>query len=166
MSNKEKKIYYLEELSGYKVSDSDKDVRGWDVKDKDGRVVGKVNNLIVNKDTERTVYLDVEVDPSIIEDGFKPYSGSANKGTHVTLNDEGDNHVIIPIGLAHLNLDSHTVHTESITRETFAKTKRKKSNLPVTRDYELLVLETYNKDEDYSKYSSNDGLYDRKEYKY
>ena len=164
--DREKNIYYLDELSDYKVADSDKDVRGWEVKDKDGRVVGEVENLLVNKSTERTVYLDVDVDSSIIDAGFKPYGGKAKDGTHVILNEDGDTHVIIPIGLVHLNLESEIVFTESITHETFAKTKRKKPNLPINRDYELLVLETYNPDEDYSKYENDDSLYERNEYKY
>ncbi|MAZ72472.1 MAG: photosystem reaction center subunit H [Flavobacteriaceae bacterium] len=167
MSNDtEKKIYYLDELNNYKVSNSDKDARGWDVKDKDGRVVGKVENLIVNKETERTVYLDVEVDDSIIEAGYKPYRGRANDGTHVVLNEDGDNHLIIPIGLAHLNLESEIVFTESVDHETFAKTKRKKKNLPITRDYELLILETYNQDADYNRYKNDEALYNRKEFDY
>ena len=48
-TTKERNLYYLEELSDYKVADSDKDVRGWEVKDIDGRTVGKVDNLLVNK---------------------------------------------------------------------------------------------------------------------
>jgi sporulation protein YlmC with PRC-barrel domain len=164
--DREKNIYYLDELSDYKVADSDKDVRGWEVKDKNGRVVGEVENLLVNKETERTVYLDVEVDDSVIEAGFKHSNGKTKEGTQVILNEDGESHIIIPIGMVHLNLESEIVFTESISHDTFTKTKRKKPTLPIKRDYELSVLETYNQDEDYSKYENDDSLYERDEYKY
>ncbi len=60
MNNKH--LFYLNELSDYKVASDDPDVRGWKVKDSDNRVIGKVDNLLVNKNTERVVYLDVVLD--------------------------------------------------------------------------------------------------------
>lgn len=49
---KNRSLFYLDELSDYKVKSGDPDVRGWHVKDKDQRVIGKVENLLVNKNTE------------------------------------------------------------------------------------------------------------------
>ncbi|MDQ6890962.1 MAG: PRC-barrel domain-containing protein [Bacteroidota bacterium] len=69
MADKNKNLYYLHELSGYKVADDYPDVRDWKVEDANGRLVGKVDGLLVNKTAERVVYLDVEVDKSIIEEG-------------------------------------------------------------------------------------------------
>ena len=103
--NKDKVLYYLEELSDYKVADSDKDVRGWDVNDADGKTIGEVDNLLVNKNTERVVYLDVKVDESIISADYKPYTSKVKDGVHDFLNEDGENHVIIPIGMATLDLD-------------------------------------------------------------
>ncbi|WP_179008081.1 PRC-barrel domain-containing protein [Winogradskyella forsetii] len=164
-TDKEKSLYYLEELSDYKVANSNKDVRGWEVKDKDGRVVGKVDNLLVNKNTERVVYLDIEVDTSIIEKNHKPFSKRAKDGVHEFLNEDGENHIILPIGLAHLNLESELVFTKSIDYKTFAETKRKKKGTPVYRDYEIVILDSYNRDGHMEDYPEDDSLYDRDEYR-
>lgn len=159
-TDRNKNIYYLEELSDYKVKDSDKDVRGWEVKDKDGRVIGKVDNLLVNKNTEHVVYLDVEVDHSIIEGNHKPYQNKAKDGVHEVLNEDGENHLIVPIGLAHLNLESELVFTKSVDYNTFAETKRIKKGTQIDRDYEVLVLTNYNRDQDKVVYPKDNSFYD------
>jgi sporulation protein YlmC with PRC-barrel domain len=163
--NKNKSLFYLEELSDYKVSNSDKDVRGWNVNDVDGRTIGTVNNLLVNKNTERVVYLDVEVDQSIIDVDYKPYSHKAKDGVHDFINKDGENHVIIPIGMAHLDLDKEIVSTQKINHDTFARTKRVKKNTPVQRDYEVIILDTYTRPESEVHYSEDDTFYDRQEFK-
>lgn len=163
-TEKERNLFYLEELSDYKVADKDKDVRGWDVKGKDGTVVGKVDNLLVDKNTKRVVYLDVEIDPSIIEANHKPYRNKSKDGTHEFLNKEGEDHLIVPIGLADLNIDNETVFTKSIDRNTFSETKRIKKGTPLHRDYEETVLDTYNRDDRQSEYPKDDSFYDRSEF--
>jgi hypothetical protein len=45
----------------------------WDVKDANNRIIGKVDHLLVNKTAERVVYLDVEVDTTVIEEGHETY---------------------------------------------------------------------------------------------
>ncbi|WP_179345812.1 YlmC/YmxH family sporulation protein [Winogradskyella ursingii] len=163
-SNKEKNIYYLDELSSYQVENNDKDARGWVVKDKDGRVIGKVDNLLVNKNTERVVYLDVEVDSSIVEANYKPYGKKATDGVHEFINKDGENHLILPIGLAHLNLESEIVFTESIDHKTFAETKRIKKGVPIYREYEIAVMDSYNRDKNDREYPQDDAYYDRNEF--
>ena len=145
---KRKNLYYLHELSDYKVESDDPDVRGWKVKDVDGRVVGKVDNLLVNKEKEKVVYLDVEVDKSIIEADHKPFGKPASGDVHEFINKDGENHLIIPIGLASLNTDEKYVYTDRINHDTFAKTKRMEKGATIDRDYELVVLESYNRDRD------------------
>jgi predicted RNA-binding protein (virulence factor B family) len=76
------------------------DVRGWDVKDANNRTIGKVDHLLVNKIAERVVYLDVEVDELLIEDGHNTYQTKVSDGVHQFLNKDGENHLIIPIGMA------------------------------------------------------------------
>ena len=51
----------LGELSGYKVADGDPDPRGWEVVTRDGRRVGRVDDLIVDRQAERAQYLDVHL---------------------------------------------------------------------------------------------------------
>lgn len=148
--NREKHLFYLNELSDYKVSGDDPDVRGWKVKGEDDRVIGKVDNLLVNKQTERVVYLDVEVDQSIIEADHDPYRSSASEGIHEFINKEGQNHLIVPVGLVKLNHNDNYVYTDKINHRTFAETKRMEKGSNVNREYEVVVLESYDRDNNYS----------------
>ena len=145
MSTKEKHLYYLTELKDYKVNSKDPDIRGWKVKDLDNRIIGKVDNLLVNLDRGKVMYVDVEVDQSIIDTRHDPYS--VNPGTQLKefINKEGENHIIIPIGLVDLNLDNKYVYTESIDYQTFAETKRYRSGTHISRDYERHVLGSYDR---------------------
>jgi hypothetical protein len=43
------------------------------MKDANNRIIGKVDHLLVNKTAERVVYLDVEVDTTVIEEGHETY---------------------------------------------------------------------------------------------
>jgi hypothetical protein len=67
MTDTNKNLFNLDELSGYKVAKNYNDVRVWDVKDANNRIIGKVDHLLVNKSAERVVYLDIEVDTTLIE---------------------------------------------------------------------------------------------------
>lgn len=164
MDKHDKNLYYLHELSDYTIDDGYPDVRGWEVLDKAGRTVGTVDNLLVNKSTERVVYLDVEVDESIIEVNHQPYSSaSENDGVHEFLNEDGENHLIVPIGLVTLDEESEKVLTDRIDYQTFAETKRMKKNRNIDRVYEAQVLGSYNREEDYHK--QDDNFYDRGEFK-
>ncbi len=143
--NRDKHLFYLNELSDYKVASNDPDVRGWKVKDVDNRVIGKVDNFLVNKNTERVVYLDVEVDRSILEANHEPYQSSASEGVHEFVNKKGEEHLIIPIGLVKLNEDDKFIYTDKVNHRTFAETKRKKKGANIDREYEEVVLASYNR---------------------
>jgi len=147
MTDYKKHLYNLDELSDYKVAEGYPDVRGWDVKDLDNRVIGKVDNLLVNKDAERVVYLDVEVDKSIIDAKHDPYGRPNNTAIKEFINRDGENHVIIPIGLVDLNQDSNYVYTDKINHRTFAETKRYRKGDPIHREYENQVLKSYRRSE-------------------
>lgn len=164
MKTKTKNIYYLEELSDYKVASDDPDVRGWEVKDRDGKIIGEVKNLLVNKQTERVVYLDVEVDESIIAKNYKPYSKSASDGVHGFLNEDGENHIIIPIGMVNLQESNKIVSTNEIDHKTFAETKRKTKDAPVYRDYEVIILDTYTRSNPKRTYPEDESFYTQREF--
>lgn len=147
MKKEDKKhLYYLEELSDYKVDSHYSDVRKWPVKDRDNRVIGKVSNLLVNINLEKVVYLDVEVDETIIEANHDPYATPANKGVREFVNQKGENHIIIPIGMVTIDDKQKFVYTDSIDYQTFAGTKRMTSGANIDRDYEMMVLNSYNRD--------------------
>lgn len=146
MKEQKKHLYYLDELSDYKVDSHYADVRGWPVKDRDNRVIGKVDNLLVNKNLMKVVYLDVDVDKTIIDANYDPYRGSQNSEVREFVNKEGENHVIIPIGMVHIHEDQEFVHTEGINHQTFAETKRYRTGENVDRDYETVVLDSYRRE--------------------
>ncbi len=167
MTDKNKNLYYLHELSDYKVADDYADVRDWEVIDADKRTIGNVAGLLVNKQAERVVYLDVEVDASIIAAGHETYATPASKGVHEFLNEDGGNHVIIPIGMVTLDEDNKKVHTNQIDYNTFAQTKRFKKGVELERSYELKVLPGYCPGSQFGEESGSDKqFYDRKEFKW
>ena len=166
MTDKNKNLYYLHELTDYKVADEYADVRDWEVIDADKRTIGKVDGLLVNKKAERVVYLDVEVDASLIEAGHQTYATPANEGVHEFLNADGDNHLIIPIGMVTLDEDNKKVHTNQIDYNTFAKTKRFKKGVDIEKSYELKILPHYFPGNHFHEESgSDDHFYNRKEFK-
>ncbi|MGJ8593858.1 MAG: PRC-barrel domain-containing protein [Aquaticitalea sp.] len=147
MTEHKKHLYNLDELSDYKVADGYPNVKGWDVKDIDNRVIGKVDNLLVNKEAQRVVYLDVEVDKSIIDAKHDPYEGAIQDDIKEFINKDGENHVIIPIGLVNVNEDSDYVYTDRINHRTFSGTKRYRKGDTINRQYENQVLSSYGRTE-------------------
>jgi hypothetical protein len=166
MTEKNKDLYYLHDLSGYKVAEDYADVRDWEVIDADNRTIGKVDGLLVSKQAERVVYLDVEVDKSLIEAGHETYAVPADKGVHEFLNEDGENHLIIPIGMVTLDEDNKKVHTNQIDYNTFAKTKRFKKGVDIERSYEQMVLPQYFSGNKFDEETgSGNQFYNRKEFK-
>jgi len=118
MTDTNKNLFNLDELSDYKVAEDYSDVRGWNVKDANNRTIGKVDHLLVNKTAERVVYLDVEVDTTLIEEGYNTYQDRVSDGVHEFLNKEGENHLIIPIGMAVIDEENKLVNTNQIDSST------------------------------------------------
>lgn len=165
MKNDEKHLYKLDELSDYKVASDDPDVRNWEVRDADNRVIGKVDDLLVNKAARRVVYLDVEVDKSIIDARHDPYGRPENMDIREFVNKDGENHVIIPIGMVNLDLDNKIVRAAGINHRTFAETKRFHSGDSINRNYEVIVLDSYNRDQlPPAEVYKDEDFYDRDEF--
>jgi sporulation protein YlmC with PRC-barrel domain len=165
MADDKKTLYYLDDLSGYKVDSDYSDVTGWEVIDANHKTIGKVDRLLVNKKTERVVYLDVEVDKSLLEYGADPYEKPASEGVHQFLNKDGENHLIIPIGLVHIDEDNKKVISDRVDSSTFSKTKRYRKGEDFDFDYEKNVVRGYNEeDTDWDDNLSDDTFYDRPEF--
>ncbi len=164
MPENKKNLYYLDELSDYKVASEYCDVRGWDVLDADNRTIGKVDRLLVNKSTERVVYLDVEVDENLIETGHQTYQVPDSKGVHEFLNKDGDNHLIIPIGMANLDEKNKKVISTQIDYNTFTRANRFAKGTVIGHDYQLNIYRHYlgNNTMDYT--IIDDMFYNRKEF--
>ena len=143
MTDKKKDIHYLDDLSDYKVDSDFSDVRGWTVKDANNRTIGKVDSLLASKKAERVVYLDVEVDQDVIEEGHKPLQTPASEGVHEFINKDGENHVIIPIGMVSLREDEKEVYTDRIDHATFAKANRFSKGSDFDQEYEVEIYRLY-----------------------
>jgi len=165
MTDTNKNLFNLDELSGYKVAENYNDVRGWDVKDANNRTIGKVDHLLVNKLAERVVYLDVEVDETLIEEGFNTYQTRVSDGVHEFLNKDGENHVIIPIGMANIDEKNKWVNTGQIDSSSFAKAKRFRKGDAIDFEYELNTIRHYRGDNTIQSSNSMDGFYNREEFK-
>jgi hypothetical protein len=160
----ERNLYYLHELSDYKVASDYPDVRGWDIKDAVGKVIGKVDGLLVNKKAKRVVYLDVEVNASIIEEGHTAPQ-SVSDGVHEFINKEGEDHLIVPIGLVEIFEDEKYVQSNDISYDMFKNTKRFSKGGMFDRDYEISVNRQYLPYNSVSDGVDNsDDFYDRKEF--
>ncbi len=166
MTDTNRNLFNLDELSGYKVAEDYSDVRGWYVKDANNRIVGTVNHLLVNKTAERVVYLDVELDTSLIEEGYNTYQDSVSEGVHEFLNKDGENHVIIPIGMAMIDDENKVVTTNQIDSSTFAKAKRFKKGDDFDFDYELNTLRYYRGDKNIHSSNVSEGFYNREEFQH
>jgi hypothetical protein len=159
-----KNLYNLDELSDYKVAKEYSDVRGWDVRDDNNRTIGKVDHLLVNKITERVVYLDVEVDEKLIEEGHNTYQVRVSDGVHEFLNKDGENHLIIPIGMAIIDEKYKLITTNQINSSTFAKAKRFRKGDVLDFDYELNAFRHYRGDANIHSLNMTDGFYNREEF--
>lgn len=164
MTDTNKNLFNLDELSGYKVAENYSDVRGWNVKDANNRTIGKVDRLLVNKNAERVVYLDVEVDTTLIEEGYNTYQDRVSDGVHEFLNKEGENHVIIPIGMAMIDKKNKLVTTNQIDSSTFAKAKRFRKGDVIDFAYELDLVRHYRGDKTIHSSNTVDGFYEREEF--
>jgi sporulation protein YlmC with PRC-barrel domain len=167
MENKVKNLYRLDELSDYKVASDYSDVRGWKIVDADNRTIGKIDNLWVNKDMQRVVYLDVNVDKSLIEDSKNEvHDAIANESVNEFVYKDGNNHIIIPIGSVSINKDTKIVMANSIGYDTFRKTTRYNQQQNFDRNYERKVFDSYypdDKSHDGSE-SDNDAFYNRRQF--
>ncbi len=143
MTDKNKKLYYLDELSNYKVADNYCDVRGWEVEDANNRTIGKVDNLLVNKEAQRVLYLDAELDKSVIEDGYETSDAGDGSKVYEFLSKDGDNHIIIPVEMARLDEKNKKVICDEIHYKTFAKVTRFSKGTDIDDVYELTVLRHY-----------------------
>ncbi len=164
MTDTNKNLFNLDELSDYKVAENYIDVRGWDVKDANNRIIGKVDHLLVNKTAERVVYLDVEVDETLIEDGYNTYQTQVSQGVHEFLNKDGENHLIIPIGMAIIDEKNKLINTNQINRSTFIQAKRFRKGDNLDFEYELNSVRHYSGDNAIDSSNSVDGFYDREEF--
>lgn len=67
----------------------------------------------------------------------------ASAGVHEFLNEDGEDHIIIPVGMVSLDEENEKVHTNQIDYNTFTKTSRFSKGAIIDRDFELKVFNGY-----------------------
>ncbi|MBK0368264.1 PRC-barrel domain-containing protein [Flavobacterium agrisoli] len=167
MENKDKNLYRLDELTDYKIASNYADVRGWKIVDVDNRTIGKVENLWVNKEMQRVIYLDVKVDKELISDSRNEvHEAISDQNAKEFLYKDGNSHLIIPIGSVNINKDTKTVMATNIAYSTFKKTGRYNREHDFDRNYERTIMHSYYPESSASGiYDSNDdNFYRRKEF--
>ncbi len=165
MENKDKNLYRLDELSDYKIASNYSDVRGWKIVDAENHTIGKIDNLWVNKDMQRVVYLDVKLDKGLIEDNRNEVRDViANDNGKEFIYKEGHSHIIIPIGSVNINKDTKIVMANSIGYDTFRNTSRYNTQHNFDRDYERRVMKSYYPENDPNYDSNDDTFYKRREF--
>ncbi|GGB65305.1 hypothetical protein GCM10007424_01530 [Flavobacterium suaedae] len=163
MTTDKRNLYRLDELSDYKVASHYSDVRDWDLIDADSNKIGKIDNLLVNKATERVVYLDVEVNEELIKKGHETYNTPSNEGVHEFLNKDGENHLIVPIGAVTIDDDNKKVVSNLINFDTFSNTNRFEKGAAIDRDYEVKILGVYFP-EDNEYHEDDDDFYNKRHF--
>jgi hypothetical protein len=106
-------LRHLRDLGDFKVAKGYPDIRGWDVKTRDGRRFGTVHDLVVSPAEMRARYLDVDTD-------------------------EGG-HALIPIGIVDLGRKSRDVVVHELSSADFATYPRYSRRDGIGRDYEISV---------------------------
>jgi hypothetical protein len=165
MSDQNKNLYYLNELSDYKVASNYLDVRNWKVMDSQGRIIGIVDGLLVSIKAERVVYLDIVVDETVINEGREVHAVPASEGAHQFLNSDGNTHLIIPIGLVSLNEENKTVCAEQLDYSIFTRARRFRKGAEIPLEYELFMYRYYTGDDSLNNTSNlDDSFYKRPEF--
>lgn len=103
-------------LPDYEVAEGHPDVRGWEVRSADGRVIGEVDDLLVDRSAMKVRYLDVDLDDDIAPGG-------------------GDRHILLPIGYARLDREEDCVHVDELRSSELADLPRY-DHTPLSREYE------------------------------
>ena len=143
MNEENKHLYYPNELSNYEFTSELPDVRGWKVKDLDRKTIGKVDDLLVNKELEQAVYLDIQVDDSILLD-----EEIADEGRSEFINEEGEDHLLLPVGMVSVDETKNEIITDEIGHRVFANVKRRRKEAPIDRDYEEMLLGSYDQNDE------------------
>lgn len=110
----------LRDLTDYEVADGNPDVRGWAARGADGRQFGTVAELIVEEETLKVRYLDVELDASL------------------RINEQ-NRHILVPIGVAALDEDGDNLFVPSLTLDSVLEYPPYQE-FQISREYEQAML--------------------------
>jgi len=146
--NKNNHLKYLNNLKDFKVAKDNPDVRGWSLTDADDNNIGKIENFLVDIDAEAVRYLEVSLFPEHKDAVDTKNAAKETEEPHTIRSGKEGVRLIVPIGLARINKDKHTVKTDRISTENY-------KNLPVlfegempSQEFERDVVDKFNGNQD------------------
>jgi hypothetical protein len=137
-----RRLHYLDDLKDYRIVKDEPDIRGWEVQDANRQVVGTVSDLLVDISREKVRYIDVDIDDDLLPGDHDPFSATHEDGIHEYQDKDGSIHMIIPIGVAHIERDQEVIVADGIDQVSLRNipTYRYRKNVPVHTDYEQNVM--------------------------
>ena len=141
-----KNLQYVSELDDYKVHHDDVDIRGYELRDFGGTVIGEVKNLIADVPARQVRYAEVEMNDNIL---------ALYRGNTYSVEDR---HFLIPVGLININTDDNSITAHGINAENYANYPRYDRNTGYSTAYEI---DTNDYLSDFHEYGNT---YDRNRY--
>lgn len=121
------RVVPLDQLNDFEIADGDPDIRGWEVHSADGRRIGQVDDLLVDRLAMKVRYLDVDLEEDV--------DGAGE-----------DRHILVPIGYARLDEEEDRVMVDALSREDLAAMPLY-DHAPLTREYETGLRSRYDRGE-------------------
>ena len=150
LHNRNARLKFLDDLSGYKVHHDDIDPRGYSVKLRTGETIGEVEGLLADVDAKLVRYIEVDVDDSVI-----------NRYERDRYTDE-HRHALIPVGLVHMDPSDNSITVAGITNDQIVDYPRFHKERGYTTGYEidtndyLAGFHDYGSTYDRNRYSSDE----------
>lgn len=136
------RICYLDEADNLKVHHDDPDVRDWNVYTADNIKLGKVENLVVDKEAKEVRYLDVHLEDEFLKKEPLETKGGGETGkVHEHISKEGHRHIIIPVGIAKLDEEGKKLQLEGCDSRIIAGVPHHAKREKITPQYEVEVRE-------------------------
>lgn len=142
LGHEHQRLFYLHDLTDFKVHHNDPDVRNWPVKLSDGTKVGKVENLVVDKAARKVRYVEVTAD----SDFFKSYDRDdyyLDRDSDRVYGADHDSHFLVPIGMMRLDRSDNDCFVEGVAGEGIGSVPRYRRGTQLRPSYEVSTVRHY-----------------------
>ena len=144
LGHEHQRLFYLHDLTDYKVHHDDTDIRGWNVKLTSGEKIGKVENLVVDKAAQKVRYIEVTADTTF----FSTYNRDdyyLDRDSDRVYGADHDSHFLIPIGMISLDHSDSDVHVNGMAADKIGSVPRYRRGSTLRPSYEVSTLDHYNR---------------------